>query len=108
MRTTKKVTRPAREDTVIDKLTCDLCGREAPDPDGYHPWATDYYDAVESDVKLKRPLDPKVKLKTGQSYPEGGDGEEIEFDICPECFTGKLIPWLESQGAKAVKRDWEW
>ena len=40
----------------------------------------------------------EIRLKTGSNYPEGGSGEETTIDICPECFTEKLIPWVKSQG----------
>ncbi len=31
-----------------------------------------------------------------------------DVDLCPECFKERLLPWLDSQGAKARIEDWDW
>jgi hypothetical protein len=71
---------------------CDLCGDESETA-----WAP-RYSAFEA----------TVSLRDGNSYPEGGSGTKIEYDLCPTCFREKLIPWLESQGAKTVVTEWDW
>lgn len=86
--TTKEVEGPVR---------CDLCGRTAPSHD-HKPWAEGAYDVTE----------PVMSLKTGHSYPEGGSGETLSFDVCPTCFEEKVIPWMASQGATPRTEDWDW
>jgi hypothetical protein len=49
----------------------------------------------------------EVRHKTGYSYPDGGSGEEITFDLCGRCFDKKLIPWLRSQGAAPQIKEWD-
>lgn len=81
-----------RRETVVRAVTvefaCDPCGRRAPIP-SRGDFADDY------EVK-----ECTVEMKTGSSYPEGGDVKTTSFDVCPDCFRARLIPWMESQGAK--------
>lgn len=89
----KTVTIPAvPEKTVKEwvKTTCDMCK-----DDIHRPVA---YDIEEIEVSLK----------VGTNYPEGGSGELIEIDICSKCFTGKLVPFIKSQGAEVKTKKWEW
>ena len=85
----KTVQVPAKESSVLDKTTCDLCGEEI---------TRDCYDAEEI----------KVKHRVGHSYPEGGWGEEVEVDMCGACFDAKLVPWLREQGADPQPKEWSW
>jgi hypothetical protein len=78
-------------------MTCDLCGRESK-ANHSDDWGEGNFDIAETEVRLK----------VGDSYPEGGAGTEIEFDICPKCFRERLIPWLESQGTKVEEKGWDW
>jgi len=80
---------PAKEKQVIDKVTCDLCGNKIE------------YKRFSAEEAI-------VKHRTGDSYPEGGSGEEISIDICGSCFDGKLILWLHSQGIEPRTEEWEW
>lgn len=48
-----------------------------------------------------------VKQREGEQYPSGGMGRGIEIDICPECFKGKLVPWLRSQGVVVDQKEWD-
>jgi hypothetical protein len=93
----KKVSYPARESEIVEYITCDLCGAKGDDQERW--WDTPDGDNVNRTL---------VQWKTGYSYPEGGSGETIKVDMCPHCFKDKLIPWLESQGAKPRKDDWDW
>lgn len=39
-----------------------------------------------------------VQLTTGYSYPGDYSAESVVLDICPKCFTEKLVPWFVAQG----------
>lgn len=87
MKHTKVIKVPAHQKTVVSHRTCDLC---------------------KEVIKSNQPFsldDVAVAWRFSDSiYPEGGpEGVEItttHFDICGTCFEAKLLPWLESQGAK--------
>ena len=97
-----KRTETRQEQTVreiVAEMKCDLCGKPTPkDPrrEGVFldSWALGY-DYAET----------TVECRTGESYPEGSFTETLVFDICPDCFKDKLIPWLASQGAQPRKED---
>jgi hypothetical protein len=95
MKITALKTLPAREESYVAEIHCDLCGRIS--TNAWRPWSTGSYDLREVEVSLR----------TGDQYPEGGGGEMVEFDICPDCFTNKLVVWLESQGAKPRIEPWD-
>ncbi len=84
---------------VLVKRCCDLCGREAKSGDD---WERGLYEVSETEVEMT------VRHKVGDNFPSGGSGTEFIVDLCPVCFTGKLIPWLKSQGAQIEERDWWW
>lgn len=75
---------------------CDLCGFETYAKD--EKWSTSPYNILETEVKIKE----------GKNYPEGGDWVEKFFDICPQCFKEKLIPWLENQGVKINIKEYDY
>ncbi len=78
----------------VDKICCDLCGKE----DKQNNWDSDScYDVQETEISWK----------TGFQYPEGGRGKDYSVDICPECFKGKLIPWVEGFGRNVTVKDWD-
>ena len=82
-----------------EKVFCDLCGIE----EGTPSWGgSTCYQVDETEISIT------IKQKEGDSFPEGGFGEEYIVDICPTCFKKKLIPWLESQGANIKQTDWDW
>ena len=89
MRHFEKVKIPAQTKEKLTHVTCDICKEEI---------KKESYSATETEVKMRK----------GDMYPEGGWGEEIEYDICPKCFTDKLIPWLEENGAKREWDDWDY
>jgi hypothetical protein len=97
MSISKKKETVSREQEVIIERTCDLCGVTCRQPDRGN-WGKKNYD--EDEVA--------VTMKTGTNYPDGGNAEEVAFDLCPSCFRSKLVPWLESQGAMARVHDWSW
>lgn len=74
----------------VTKTTCDMCGSVIP-----QQWAGEIDDIT-------------VERKTGFSSSDGGSGDLVSVDLCSDCFTGKLVPWLESQGVKVQKTEWDW
>lgn len=90
---------PAKEVQVCTGRTCDLCGKKAWSGDDWKPGC---YDVLETDVTVT------VKKREGVNYPEHHDVEEWDIDLCPDCFETKLVPWLQSQGAKIEKKEESW
>lgn len=71
------------------RRACDLCGIEI--PASLHGRGMGYYDISEIEIVAR----------IGTQYPAGStDGSEYLIDLCPACFLGRLVPWLEGQGAK--------
>ena len=85
-----------RAEKYTAEVMCDLCGAIAPSPSNYDPWEK-MYDVAR----------PRVSLKTGSMFPEGGSGELTFFDICPECFVSKVIPALRALGATPTVESWD-
>ena len=86
------------ERKVLIETTCDLCGAVAKRGD----WTSSMYEINDVDIEVK------IFQKDGRSYPEGGSGTEYRVDMCPDCFIEKLIPWLQSQGCSARRKEWDW
>lgn len=83
---------PAREEQELACITCDLCGRETRDD-----WE-DYRDGTtEVEVRLNQ-----HKMESGY----GAFGTDLSFDLCPDCFRNRLIPWLKDQGAEVQEKKW--
>lgn len=98
MRVYRTVAVPASTRQVVDKVICDLCGKQG----ALGTWESSSYEVEETEIQIK------VRQKDGESYPETGWGTEYNVDMCPDCFKDKLIPWLESQGCTAERKDWDW
>ena len=81
---------PATTREVEDHVTCDMCGSEIKKDGNYE------VDEVE------------ISHRVGYNYPECGYGETTIVDLCGNCFDGKLVPWLSSQGAEARTKDWDY
>lgn len=75
---------------VIDHYTCDWCGKDYKKP---------------SDFTVS---ETTISHRTGVSYPECGDGEEITVDLCADCFQDRLVPLLEGQGCNVQVEDWDY
>ncbi len=89
MKHMKTINIPARMEERIVRTTCDLCKKDT-DPGNYE------IDEVQ------------VSRRHGSYYPDGGGaGDQVEVDICGECFLSRLIPWLESLGVKPVTTEWD-
>ena len=97
MRTYKTET-ITREHTYIDRVHCDLCGAVGREGE----WASGIYEVNQTILEVI------VHQKDGASYPSGGWGTEYVVDLCPKCFLERLVPWLNSQGAKLEQKEWDW
>lgn len=85
---------PARTERRTKAVICDLCGKSA--KKGW--WGQTCFD-VE---------DIEISHTSGTRYPEGGITTKVEFHVCPECFTDKVAPWMESQGAVPTESESDW
>ena len=83
--------------THTTKLTCDLCGAVAPRP--YDPWVNYEGDVDRVTMSYK---------KGSHWFNDGGDIKEELFDICPNCWKTKVVPWLKSQGATPRQDESSW
>ena len=90
MKHMKKRRIPARTEDVVAKVTCDICGAEINERHGYD------IDKIT------------VERKTGSCYPEGGNNVRVTVDLCGDCFDGKLLPWLKTQGAVPATAETDW
>ena len=89
---TKKV---SYDKTIVESTICDIC-KKVYRGEGWEKKST--YDVLETEIRFK----------TGCSFPDGGGGEEITYDICPKCFKEKLIPILAELGANPTQGEWGW
>lgn len=81
MRRYEQKTYPAVTRRELVETKCDLCGRIL----------------VERNYEVR---EAQIRVKVGESYPEGGTVVEREVDICPECVEEKVFPFLVNLGAK--------
>jgi len=79
---------PERTAERVVKVICDMCGEDI---------KTGNFRADESHVGKTE----------GTSYPECGNGVKIEYDVCISCSDTKIVPFMESFGAKTVVEDWD-
>jgi hypothetical protein len=90
----KTVDVPATTKTVVDRITCDLCGRGLDDHYRDKRLSSYYSDDVE------------IRRRQGTNYPDGGSGTESTVDMCGECWKTKFVPWLKTQGAAPRMNEW--
>jgi hypothetical protein len=78
----------------LAELKCDVCGVIGRNG----KWEKHSYSILETEIKMV----------DGVGSPDGGASTETSFDICPDCFKSKLVPWFESFGARpsVEKVDW--
>lgn len=77
-------------ETVFSHVVCDLCGEKITDKKAF-----DGFEAT-------------VHVRVGENYPDGGVGEEIDFDICEKCAK-ELVIYLQSKAKQEVKwTNWGW
>ena len=88
----KKMYRPPAYE-VVDKVTCDFCGKELVDERGIM-------------------FEQEIKVKSGEIdeyHGEYGDGVTEEIDICLKCWKEKLLPLLaEKFGVKPQVEKYSW
>ena len=72
---------------VEDFLQCDKCGNEI---------KTGLYDAFSFDFEVR----------TGESYPEGGNGQLFNMDLCQECFK-ELLELLKENKYRVDEKEWD-
>jgi hypothetical protein len=94
----KQMTQP-REVEVCVEVTCDLCGTAAPRPGDWSGYGRGEWVADPYAVELV-----SVSHESGSSYPEGSFTTTQSFDVCPQCWDTKLMPWFKSQGAAPTVR----
>lgn len=82
---------PAQEKEVCSGTVCDLC--KTPDKE----WNTN-----------GNLTEIVVKHKWGNTYPDGGLGEKIDIDLCPNCFNDVLVPFLKERGAEIKTTEWDY
>ncbi len=95
----KEVEIPARKESRIVSVICDMCGKE------HNAWSSG--DKIEwgspHDIK-----DTCVSITEGYSCSDMGNHKILSAHICMKCFKTKLIPWLESQGVKMTESEVDW
>ncbi len=97
MKMMKTVPVPATERQVVDKVLCDICKKECPDPTNKN-WSTEVFcmDTVY------------IQMEIGTYYPEFTHGTKTEYDICTFCFASKIVPFLSSLGAESRSTEWDY
>lgn len=71
----------------IDSVECDICG-----------YVKEYWKHNwKKGATIGR---TEVRIEEGYMYPEGGEIEIKEWDICPDCFKKYIIPFLKSLNVK--------
>jgi len=73
---------PETKAEQLESTTCDLCGDIS-----YcqSPWASGCSIFKAS-----------IKMTDGQEWEDRGCDTEISYDVCPDCFKNKLVPWFDS------------
>lgn len=83
----KQIEVPATTRTVVDYISCDLCGIKTRDDEN---WKGESFN-VDSTI---------IEIEQGSSFPEGKLTNTRRYNICPACFISKLEPFLKENGAK--------
>jgi hypothetical protein len=91
MRFCKEKIIPERKIQSLDKIICDFCKQEI--------------DLKENSYHEDR---VKIQHKKGYNYPDNGHGEIDYVDMCSNCFSKKLVPWINSQGVQLQTKEWDW
>lgn len=92
---------PASVIKITVGVSCDICGRESK-----HPSYSDESIWTDSSYAVNGvTIVVQVKHAIGSSYPEGASMEVFAPDICPDCFTEKVLPALRALGVKTEYKD---
>lgn len=92
--------KPPETKEIVSHVLCDLCGIIG------HPGYSGEVEWGRNDAGDE--METAVVCKAGYASCDGGHWDTVSFDICPTCFRDKLMPWLESQGAKKTSGDIDW
>lgn len=84
MKKTKQVTKTITE-TVHDLMQCDICKKTT----ARSNWKERVYDVANVNISYE----------TGNAYPDDYSTTSYEFDVCPDCFKEKIIPFFAQFGA---------
>jgi hypothetical protein len=88
---------PEKTKEVFDHYTCDICGSKAKNKENWDSNEKYYVNKVT------------IKHIVGNSFPEGGGGKEYHLDICPKCFTNRILPKLKLEfDIEPRKREWDY
>lgn len=79
MKKLKKIKETIKEHYKIDKEYCDICEKEYRHGYGYDCSGT------------------TLKVKVGDSWPEGDMRDTYELDLCVDCFLDKVKPLIEEE-----------
>lgn len=99
-----KTTRQIEIQNTIS-VVCDLCGCKADQrpkgPTGvFENWngSPPFDDSAvgESSYSIWEPVE--IEYEQGYRYPEGGQVERLQIDLCPRCFRNKFLRWFNEQG----------
>ena len=100
--TTEQVTR----ERVVE-IACDICGRTLTGkyaqrhPPNWHGASDSISDNLaEVTVQARRGFESQ--------YDVGGDVVITRFDICPDCFEGRVVPALRAMGAEPSVEEVDW
>ena len=97
-----------KEQTVktLDYIECDVCHEKS---GSYQNWGKGFYYIDNGNVCNCASTEKSVGITYHEKWEcsDIGEAADIDVDMCPKCFSKKLIPWLESQGVKidAKERD---
>jgi hypothetical protein len=94
MRHFRTETVPEHTKQVETHRTCDSCGQVIPEPDG----PGNRYGHDEIRIKISRTL--------GETYPDGANLDNWDFDCCPDCWESKVLPIFALKGDKPTDVGW--
>ena len=103
MRKIEKVTREVVSNRAVE-VHCDLCqakGEPTYEGDESNEWTT---EASANNIS-----ETTLVMRLGWGCLDGGSSVQHRVDICPECFTDKLLPWLkEEHNVEVHKHETDW
>ena len=91
----KKYAKKQVEKTYLDEITCDCCGRTHTDD---RDWSEERYYKQET----------TIEYTYGSTYPDGGMGESIRIDLCPDCFEHRLLSLLQKEDVHINTTKWDY
>jgi hypothetical protein len=89
----KTVGVPAKNETVLDRVTCDFCAAPIVKPGEYE------FNEVE------------IRSSVGERYPDASHGVSTTIDCCPACWAAKVLPTLRTllaPGAEPRAEEWDY